>query len=221
MQKQKTLSCDCRCLVGILITVLAAVLLQPEVHGQALNGTLVGNVTDSSQAAIPGATISIVNVGTGYRAELRSNAEGMYSLANVPPGTYDITFSAGGFRTATTKGVVVGANSTIRSDAQLEIGVVTESIEVSARALALQTDTADIRGEIRTSDLQNAPVPLKRNFQSLLMTVPGFSPPSGGTINMVNPAGSLSMKANGTNAAAVTYRLDGTISRDLSSQKSM
>ena len=202
------------CRVGIGAIVLAAVLLQTQLWAQVLNGTLIGNVTDSSRAAVPNARVRIINTGTGHVVEIQSNGEGIYLLTNVTPGTYEITFSADGFRTITTKGVVVNANTTVRSDVQFEIGSTSESVEVRAEAFALQTDTADIRGQIARTELSNTPVPLKRNFQSLLATIPGFSPASGGAENMVNPTGALTMKANGTNTAAITYRVDGTISRD-------
>jgi hypothetical protein len=188
---------------------LCVVAVAPRVEAQVLYGTLVGNVSDATQAAIPGASVRIVNTGTGQEWKLTTSQLGGYSVSTVPPGTYIVTVSTEGFRTFAKRDVVVAANATVRVNVMLELGQVAESIEVSAQAIALQTDTMDVRDEIPASDIQNIPVPVTRNYQSLLVTVPGISPPRNAHSISANPSRSLALNANGTTAQSVAVRVDG------------
>jgi len=193
----------------LALLVCALFAFSGDASAQVLYGTLVGNVTDSSGAAIPGAQVKIVNVDTGREWTATTGPTGAYSVSTILPGTYEVTFSAQGFRSLTRSGIVVAANTTVRADATLEVGVITESIQVSAEALALQTDTADVRDELRSDLLENLPVPVTRNYQSLLVTVPGFTPPQNAHSLSANPSRALAVNPMGTNAASVAIRVDG------------
>lgn len=205
-----------RLFTALLVICLATMLSAPDsAIGQVLYGTLVGNVTDASESAIPGADVKIANLGTGQEWNITTNAGGVYSISTIAPGEYQITVSSEGFRTLRTSGVVVNANTTVRSDSTLQVGAVTETVEVSAQALALQTDTADIRDNIESEQLQNIPIPFNRNFQSLLATMPGFTPPTNGGVSpAVNPSLSLSTHVNGTTRAGTSFRIDGAVTRN-------
>jgi Carboxypeptidase regulatory-like domain len=176
---------------------------------QALFGTLVGTVVDASGSALPKASIAIANTGTNQKWELAANEFGSFTLATVPPGTYEVKVSAAGFRTYSQERITVQAGTTVRLDVRLEVGAVTESVEVNAAAVALQTDTMDVRNEIRAADLQNTPVPVSRNYQSLLVTVPGISPPTNAHSISANPSRSLVLNSNGSNAQSTAVRVDG------------
>lgn len=176
---------------------------------QLLLGTLVGNVTDASQAAIPGANVTITNTGTGREWKVTTGPAGGYSVSSIPPGNYAVEVSMEGFRTFRKTNVAVAANATVRVDVTMELGQITESVEVSAEAVALQTDTMDVRNDIQSQELQNVPVPVTRNFQNLMVTVPGISPPQNAHSISANPSRSLMMNANGTTAQSVAVRIDG------------
>ncbi|MBM3766598.1 MAG: carboxypeptidase regulatory-like domain-containing protein, partial [Acidobacteria bacterium] len=137
-------------------------------YGQNLFGTLTGTVLDQSGSAVPKAAVVITNTGTSQRWELAANEIGSFTLASIPPGSYAVKVSATGFRSFNQDRVVVQANATVRVEFHLEVGAVSESVEVNAAAVALQTDTMDVRNEIRATDLQNTPVPVSRNYQNLL-----------------------------------------------------
>jgi hypothetical protein len=194
--------------------VLLVVFLLPKtpVYAQALSAALVGNVTDATGGAIPGASITITNTGTGQEWKIVANAEGMYSLTSIPPGQYDVVVSASGFQTIRLRNVAATANTTVRADARLPLGQVSETVEVSAQAAALQTDSAVVRNEIRSSDLQNVPVPVTRNYQNLLVTVPGISPPQDAHSISANPSRALQLNSNGTTAQSTAVRVDGATS---------
>ncbi|MBL8222175.1 MAG: carboxypeptidase regulatory-like domain-containing protein, partial [Bryobacterales bacterium] len=178
-------------------------------QAQVLYGSLVGDVTDATGAAVPAAQVKVQNMGTGQQWELTTTTEGAYTINTLTPGQYRINISASGFKSASRRDINVAANATVRVSFQLEIGQVTESIEISARGAILKTDTMDVRSEIGATDLQNIPVPVTRNFQTLLVTVPGIAPPRDAHSISANPSRSLQLNANGTTAQSTAIRIDG------------
>src|SRR5579872_1495657 len=101
--------------------------------GQTL-GEVTGRVIDSTSAAVPGSTISLTNVATnGVRTTLTTEA-GDYTFPAVPPGIYNLKAEHPGFKTASSNSVEVQVQQTVRLDFTLEIGQVSESVEVSAQA---------------------------------------------------------------------------------------
>lgn len=179
---------------------------------QILYGSLVGNVTDESGAAIPGAEVSVTNEETGAVRRGQSNASGVYSFPTIATGNYTVGVVSDGFRAHSETGVAVGANNVTRVDVGLQIGQVTETIEVSAGALRLQTDRAEVRAEVSKQDLQNVPVPLGRNYQMLLQTIPGFSPPQNAHSVPANPTRAVRYSVNGTSDQNNNVRIDGVSS---------
>src|SRR5262245_54932000 len=129
--------------------VLAAGAITSTADAQVLYGSLVGNITDPSHGAIPNAAVKIVNKGTAQEWSLTTNEIGAFSISTIPPGAYDVTISASGFQNAVREGVIVAANNVVRVDVALSVGAITETVRVRADVAVLQTDTADVRQEIR------------------------------------------------------------------------
>src|SRR5712691_3827383 len=98
--------------------------------GQTERGNITGAVTDSSGAAVPGVTITITNAATNQGATVTTTSAGDYNAPNLPPGDYRLEFSAAGFKKTVRDNVVLTAASTVRVDGQLEVGQVTDTIEV-------------------------------------------------------------------------------------------
>jgi len=192
-----------------LLLCVFALASTVNVNAQVLYGSIIGNVTDASSAAVPRAQVKLVNTGTGQGWELVTGAEGSYTSATIPPGVYSVTISAPGFKSASRKDVSVAANSTVRVNFQLDVGEISERVEVSAEAAILKTDTVDVRREVAAADLQNVPVPVTRNFQTLLVAIPGIAPPRDAHSISANPSRSLQLNANGTTAQSTAIRIDG------------
>lgn len=190
-----------------------AVIAPRAARGQFLQGTIDGNVTDASQAALVDAKVVATEQATGFVRETVTNSAGVYTLPNLPPGTYTVTISTSGFQPYTRTGVVVTVQTVTRIDAALSIGGVTEKVTVSADAAVLQTDRADVRFEIGTQSLNNLPVPIGRNYQMLFVTVPGVSPPQSAHSFAVNPTRALSFSVNGGNTNINDTRIDGAGTR--------
>lgn len=194
---------------SLLLLPVLALVSAAHANAQVLFGSIVGNVSDASAAAVPQAQVRIVNAGTGNQWTVITGSEGTYTSAGLPPGLYTVSISAQGFKSASRRDVNVAANATVRVNVELEVGQVTETIEISGQASILQTDTMDVRSQVAASDLQNVPVPVTRNYQTLLVAVPGIAPPRDAHSISANPSRSLQLNANGTTAQSTAIRIDG------------
>jgi hypothetical protein len=180
----------------LAVCALTAICLHP-VEAQVLYGSIVGTVTDQSDAVVPQATVVITSKETGLSRETKTDSAGRYALVNVLPGTYTLRVSAPGFRTVTREDVTVTINTVTRADVKLEVGTVTEQITVAASAAMLQTDKSDIRTEITSREVTNLPLSNYRNFQSLINLVPGATPANFQHLGDAIARG-LGMNVNGT-----------------------
>ena len=193
------------------LTVVGALTVWIEpVQAQLLQGSITGNVTDASQAAVVGAKVVATEEQTNFTRDTTTNGAGAYNLPTLPPGTYTVTVTAPSFQTSTTTGVRLAPEQVIRTNVVLAIGQLTQNVEVTADAIALQTDRADIRDDVTIRQLQNVPVPIGRNYQMLFITVPGVSPPTNSNSFTANSNRGLIITVNGGNTLTNTVRVDGT-----------
>ena len=184
----------------------------PTLQAQVLYGSVVGTVSDSSGAVIPGATVTITNRGTSQSLSTTTNEVGGYTFSNVLAGSYDLAVQADGFSGYTEEGLEVTVNRVRRSDVSLTLGSVSETITVAASALALQTEKTDVNAELDSKEVVNMPLPNYRNYQSLINLVPGATP--GRFQNSVgsSPGRSLSTNVNGVNRNNNITKVDGAAS---------
>lgn len=178
-------------------------------HAQVLYGSVVGTISDSSGAAIPGATVTLKSRDTNLVLSAVSNEAGQYTFTNVLPDTYDVRVSLQGFREFIKTGVPVGAGNVSRVDARLELGALTESITVTSETTLLQTDKTDTRSEFQAKEVEDLPLPEFRNYQSLLDLVPGTTPGVFQNAEIDTPARALQTTVNGTNPNNNSTRVDG------------
>lgn len=184
-------------------------LLSGLAFGQAVTGSLVGTVTDSSAAAVPNAKVALVETRTGISQTTTSNQSGNYSFPSLQPGNYRVEVEVQGFRKAIKTGIDVLVNSTVRTDVELTPGAVNEVINVQAETTLLQTDRSDTGRKIETRQLADLPLTYNRNFQSLLNLVPGtvraFRPHS----EFFNAQDSLSTRVNGQSRMSNNVQMEG------------
>ena len=198
----------------LAVLALSIVWMQP-IQAQLLQGSITGNVTDASQAAVVDAKVVATEQTTNFTRDTTTNGSGTYNLPTMPPGTYTITVTAPSFQTSTTTGVRVAPEQVARTNVVLTIGQLTQNVEVSADAIALQTDRADIRDDVTIRTLQNVPVPVGRNYQMLFVTVPGVSPPTNSNSFTANSNRGLIIAVNGGSQNTNTVRVDGTGTYDM------
>nr|MBA3438892.1 DUF2012 domain-containing protein [Pyrinomonadaceae bacterium] len=192
------------------LVVLTAMFSAGRCEAQALYGSITGNVVDANGGAIPGASVTITNVGTNQSREATTEDSGSYTFTNVEAGRYTVKVTQAGFKTLTRTDVDITINNTNRVDAALEAGQVAETVTVSSDTAALlQTETAEVKGELTSTQLENLPVPLGRNYQNLFNTLPGFSETSEPHSNGSNPSRALEFNVNGASKSINNTRIDG------------
>lgn len=196
-------------LAALSLGLLFALGTAPRLNAQVLYGSLVGNVTDSSGAAVPGATVKVTQAETGFTRSVVTDQAGGYNLSTIPAGTYTIEVSTTGFKTYQKSGVNVSVNTVERVDASLVVGAVTQSVEVTANAQLLQTDRADVHHDLSALQIQNVPLPPGNNFEALFRAVPGVNPPSTAHSIATNPSRSLAFNSNGTSQLGNDIKIDG------------
>jgi hypothetical protein len=203
-----------------VVCVSALALLAAPARAQNLYGSLVGNVTDESGAGIPNATVIATNRDTNLVRQTAANQEGLYSFPNVPPGHYSVRVTAAGFADFASRVLEVTANSTVRIDAPMKISGLAEQVTVTAEpaVAVLQTDRAEVRHELPREQIENLPVPVGRNYQSLFTTLPGFEM-SGSTrearMGGCNPSRSRAFNVNGTSRSTTSTSIDGATSQHI------
>jgi hypothetical protein len=198
---------------GLAILLAATFSLLPA-HGiaQALYGSLTGTITDSSGAAVPGATVTITNENTGLELTSVTDATGNYTVRNITGGTYTLKASLQGFKEYVQTGILITNAGIIRINGKLEIGALTESVTVTTEAVTLKTDQADVSVDLRPEDVTNLPLNQYRNYQYLLNLVPGATPPEFQNAQTDTPGRALSTNINGTNRNNNVTRIDGAAS---------
>ena len=129
-----------------LLFVLTLFFATPQnSSAQVLYGTLIGNITDSGNAVVPGAKVELTNLGTGSIRTMTTDERGGYTFTDLQAGNYKVSISNAGFKTAVNEQLLVTTNSVTRFDTKLEVGDVSATVNVSgATDTVLQTDRADL-----------------------------------------------------------------------------
>ncbi|MFP5227041.1 MAG: carboxypeptidase regulatory-like domain-containing protein [Acidobacteriota bacterium] len=164
--------------------VLATVLLcaAPAASGQAISvngGSIQGTITDTSGAVISGASVRIAAIDTGAVVTVKTDASGFYTVGPLNPGNYRVTISAAGFETLIVNTIIRTATAT-PGTFQLKVGSQTQTVEVTAGAVQLNTDQSSVTGVISSQQLQSLPVN-GRNILDFAQLQPGVQLQAGGS----------------------------------------
>ena len=198
-----------RAIAAALAIAISVVALPATAAAQAVTGTLLGNVTDSSGAPIPGATVTAIETQTNISRTAISNESGNYIFSSLRSGTYTVNAEVQGFRKVVRENVRVDVNTTMRGDLTLELGQVTEAVTVSAETPILQTDRTDTGRLLESKVVTEIPLGFNRNFQGLLVTVPGATRPFRPHSQFFNSQDSLSTEINGQPRMANNTLIEG------------
>ena len=147
-----------RARMWVLVYVIGS--LPCVVLAQAGYGAITGLVADSSQAVIAGATVTARNVGTGIVYNTQTNSVGVYNLPALPIGTYELTAEAAGFKKYIRSSIVLPVGQVVRIDIALEIGAVTESVQVTAEAPLLSAETSSVATQVSKKMIDSLPLQL-------------------------------------------------------------
>jgi len=192
------------------VALVACVLACPAgASAQAVKGSLVGNIMDPSGLALPGVTVSITEVSTNISYSAVTNESGNYTFSNLKDGTYKIGAELSGFKRVVRDGVEVPVNSTVRVDLKMEVGAIEESVTVVGESPLLQTDRADTSRIIESIHLAEVPLGFNRNFQGMMVMVPGALRLQRPHSDFFNAQDSLSTNVNGQSRLANNVQIEG------------
>lgn len=180
--------------------------------GQVSTATVHGTVTDPAGAVVPGATVVLANLQTGVEIRSQTNDTGNYRIQNIQVGTYSLSASADGFSTKRVDQLTLTVNQTSTLDFILAVGAVTETVNVEAAGVEVQSSTAEL-GQV-VQEKQVVDLPLNgRNFTQMMMLQPGVvtvNPPGSQSLSYTRGIGeATNPSVNGQNNRTNVYMLDG------------
>ena len=140
------------------VALCCALVISGAVFAQTGGGTITGTVTDPAGAVIPNAAIKAKNIATAAEYPVATTNTGNYSIAQLPPGTYELSVSLAGFKTFVRQGITVSTAQILRIDVRLEVGAITEIVTVSADVPLLKTESGELSHNVRVDALDNLPV---------------------------------------------------------------
>ncbi len=194
-------------IVRFFLLPLFVLLASVQIFAQA-NSTVTGIVTDPSGAVVPGAQIALTDPATGLSRTTVSDASGLYTIAGLNAGNYNLKVTAKGFSNYLQKGVVVNISRTFRVDVKLELGQTSETVTVNADALTVQEDSNEVSNLISEEQITDLPTN-GRNVISLATMGMGVS---GNLPSMENPFSvnaNYAISFNGLNQAHNVWMVDG------------
>ncbi|MGH9866305.1 MAG: carboxypeptidase-like regulatory domain-containing protein, partial [Candidatus Acidiferrales bacterium] len=170
-------------ILSSLILVISALLFfasSPRLVAQtSSSGIVLGTVIDASNAVVPDAQVTLQNLATGAQRTQSTNNTGQYFFPDVAPGAYNLTFKKSGFRAATLQNVTVDVNKSVTANMQMQVGEVSQTVEVKTTAQAeLQTTDAQV-GDVIGGDEMNRLPTLTRNALELTQLQPATAPGGG------------------------------------------
>ncbi len=212
------LACENRCLgpkplaAGTRFSLGHATLPRPDCQPNIIYGT----VSDPTGAAVPEASVTAVDIATGIATKTTTDVTGNYTLPSLPPGTYNVTVEKTGFKSTVISGSTLLVNQKARVDAQLEVGEVNTSVEVSGAAPLVETSTASIGTVIGQQQAVELPLNLRR-IGAIATLVPGTTPDNGGFASQEfgSPFSETTYSANGTKTASNSFLIDGVESQSM------
>ena len=197
----------------------ASLVLSTAGFAQTTSGSIAGSIVDSQHAAIPAAAVTATEREQKFTLATKTDEAGRFVFTQIPPGTYTIDVSAPGFKKLERANVTLNANDKLAlGDLTMEVGTITESIEVSAAAVQLQTESAERSATLVGTQMENIAVN-GRSYLGLVGMVPGVV----STVNLATagPGGLANISVNGTRTNSNQLTINGISNVDTGSNGSV
>jgi hypothetical protein len=192
------------CVFGCLASLLAQ---------EANQGTITGFVYDQSQAVVGSAEIRVISQATGQIREVKSDADGVYTVVALQPGVYTVRASARGFKNAEAKDVQLSVGASLRLNFNLEVGAVSDTITVTDVAAALKTESGELSSLVTGTQVTEIPIN-GRNFTQFLSLGTGVVSQQTGRQMGLGQEGNPLMGVHGGRISMNKYTYDGTLAMD-------
>ncbi len=201
--------------------VVGTLTLLPLIARAQDRASLTGTIRDKSGAVIPKAEVVIKNNSNGLTRSLISNADGEYLASALPPGPYNITVAAKGFRKFQAKNVTLRVAQTARIDVTLQVGDINSEITVQGEGLAqVETQSSELGGTITGKEITELQLN-GRNFTQLVTLVPGVSNQTGQDEGTVGAQGNVNYSINGGRVENNNWEIDGGDTMDNGSNETL
>src|SRR5258708_15617161 len=200
--------------LALAALVLAVALPPAPALPEAVSGSIAGTVSDSTGAAVPGATVTVTSIVRKTVDTVSTNASGFYEKDRLLPGKYEVKAELSGFKASVIPSVNVSVDSQTKVDFRLELGQISEVVTVAAaEGQLLKTDRADVATTFETKQVTELPV-LDRNFTKFILLTPGTQRLGWNHATSENPQGSIQTMVNGQHFSGTGFQLDGVENRD-------
>jgi hypothetical protein len=190
-----------------LVAALLVLGPTPALLAQATS-SIVGTIADTTGAVLPGVSVTVTHLETGYSRTLVTDDRGRYHAVTLPLGQYEVRAEVQGFRTAVRRGVTLNVGAEVTIDFQLEVGEVTEEVVVTVEAPLVETTRAAMSGLVDTTQIANLPLS-GRSFTDLALLQPGVAWSSTAQSGF-NRGFGLKVTISGSKPTQVNYTLDGS-----------
>jgi hypothetical protein len=209
----KTLTCG-------LATLLCLALVSPAFAQMTITGRFSGTVLDTTGAALPGTTVTVINQGTGLSRTVVTDARGFYVVTDLPVGNYEVSAEQKGFGKATRSGFHMDPDARITADFTLKPGGVTETIEVTASGESVNTTSGEITRVIDANQVQNLPLN-GRNYNELVSILPGVAVTDEDAMAVTTSLTASPFSVNGIRSDQMLHTVDGGFNLDSGSNGSL
>jgi outer membrane receptor protein involved in Fe transport len=197
-------------LFKLCAAVVALMLVAVPAAAQQTTGTIAGRVVDEQGAALPGATVTARHTQTGFARTVETDGEGLYRIAALPVGTYDLAIELSGFGKVDRQAIVLNVGQTLSIDIELKVAGLAESVTVTGESPLIEATSSSVGGVVDVARIENLPLN-GRQFANLAATIPGVGL---GMHSDPTKSTQFSPQINGGNGRNVNYQIDGGDNND-------
>jgi hypothetical protein len=181
--------------LGALLAFFVLTFCLPVLRAQLYTGSVSGTVTDPSGAAVPSANLTLTDVDKGFTYHATSDSDGRYLMGQVPPGTYNLSIETPNFQSQRKEAIKIDVNQNVSINFELKIGLATETVDVVANAVHLQTEDA-VTGQVVNRKFVNDLPLVDGNFTNLAYLAPGINETNAPDTKNAN--GGINFNSNGS-----------------------
>lgn len=208
-------------MIGSLLTLVALLLCTSvDARAQVVTASVRGTIMDEQGSSVAGADVTLTNSATGYSRTAKTGADGQYSFQELPLGVYTLRVSQSGFRAQTQTGITLHVNDSLVINVSLKVGAVTETVEVEAAPVAVETTNGELTGLIEASQVSELPLN-GRNFMQLVTLMPGVAQGEAYSATNKGLKGGSNLSVSGSASNGNQWLVDGANNNDTGSQRTI